>query len=97
MCMISRLRSVFSGKKVPRAFSPEAQMLWDGIPHDQQAHIVNSVFCTGCMGNCSMTDYVGSIADGILILDGTCEKCGRAVTRLVDSDDKSVKRNCNVS
>lgn len=87
MSMISRLRSVFCGKKVPRAFSPEAQMLWDGIPHDQQSHIVNSVFCTGCMGSCSMIDYVGSIDDGILILDGTCAKCGRAVTRVVDPDD----------
>lgn len=84
MRMISRLLSVFSRKKVPRAFSPEAQKLWDSIPQD---HIVNSVFCTGCMGNCSMIDYVGSIDDGILILDGMCAKCGRTVTRVVDPED----------
>lgn len=87
MRMISRLLSAFSGRKVPKAFSPEAQLLWDSIPHDYQDHIVISVFCTGCMGNCSMTDYVGSIDDGILILNGTCETCGRAVTRVVDPDD----------
>ena len=87
MRMISRLLSGFSRNKIPKAFSLEAQMLWDSIPHDYQAHIVSSVFCTGCMGNCSMTDYVGSIADGILILGGTCAKCGGTVTRVVHPDD----------
>ncbi len=86
MSIISRMLTVFCRKKVPRAFSSEAQMLWTSIPHDYQAHIINSVFCTGCMGNCSMTDYVGSIDDGILILNGTCAKCGRAVTRVVHPD-----------
>ena len=87
MSMISRLRSVFCGKKVPRAFSPEARMMWDDIPHDHQVHIVNSVFCTGCMGNCSMLDYVGSVKDCFLVLDGSCTTCGRGVTRLVDPID----------
>ena len=87
MSMISRLRSLLGGRKVPKTFTPEAQMLWDGVPHDHQVHIVNSVFCTGCMGNCSMIDYVGSIDHGFLILDGTCAKCGHGVTRLVDPDD----------
>ena len=86
MSMISRLLTVFSGRKVPRAFAPEAQKLWDSIPHVYQVHIVSSVFCTGCMGNCSM-DYVGSIDDGSLILDGKCLNCGRAVTRVVHPDD----------
>ena len=70
-----------------RAFSPEAQMLWDSIPHDYQAHIIDSVLCTRCMGNCSMTDYVGLIVNGTLILNGICAKCGRAVTRVVHPDD----------
>lgn len=87
MSMISRLLSVFSGKKVPKAFTSEARMLWDAVPHDRQAHIVNSVFCTGCMGTCTMTDYVGSLDDGILILNGKCAKCGRGVTRVVHPDD----------
>ena len=87
MSMISRLRSLFGGRNVPKTFTPEAQMLWDQIPHDHQVHIVHSVFCTGCIGSCSMVDHVGSIDDGFLILDGTCAKCGRGVTRLVDPDD----------
>lgn len=87
MSLISRLLSVFSRKKVPKVFSPEAQKLWDVIPHDHKDHIINSVFCTGCISSCSMNDYVGSIDDGTLILNGKCTKCGRAVTRVVHPDD----------
>jgi len=87
MRMISRLLSAICGRKVPNVFAPEAQNLWDSIPPDHQAHNINSVFCTGCMHNCSMNDYAGSIDDGILILNGTCAKCGRSVTRIVHPDD----------
>ncbi len=87
MRMISRLRSLFGERKIPKTFTPEAQMLWDQIPDDHQVHIVNSVISTACTGNCSIVEYVGSIDDGLLILDGTCAKCGRGVTRLVDPDD----------
>lgn len=64
--------------------NPEARRLWDSIPAEQQALLLDNVFCRKCREATTIVEYSGSVEGGDLVLEGRCQRCGSEVTRLIE-------------
>lgn len=74
-------------------FTPEAAVLWGGIPRDARERILSHVFCVKCRGSVSITRLAGQERNGDLILRGVCSKCGTEVVRVVETSERDHSGN----
>ena len=65
-------------------FSPEAQKLWDKVPEDTRAKLLDDGFCTRCLAARHFELAVGEVRDRSLALIGKCATCGGRVVRLIE-------------
>lgn len=63
---------------------PEARRLWSSIPKEQQALLLDNVFCQKCRQVTTIIEYTGSVERGDLVLDGRCQQCGSEVARVIE-------------
>lgn len=56
----------------------EAHRLWNSIPKEQQALLLDNAFCPKCRQVTTIIEYSGSVERGDLVLDGRCKRCGTA-------------------
>jgi hypothetical protein len=68
----------------PPNFTPQARALWQELPANFRALLLENVFCAKCRGVTTITNYHGSVKQKTLVLEGQCNKCGSEVARLVD-------------
>ena len=67
-------------------FTPQAKARWDSIPKPTRDAILQSVFCVNCKGS-EMKLKSGKMKKDMLVLEGTCAKCGGKVVRCVEPAD----------
>lgn len=65
--------------------TPQARARWNGIPKHGQTSILENVICVHCKGS-AMKLKSGKMERGMLILEGTCAKCGGKVVRCVEPE-----------
>ncbi|RKQ33542.1 hypothetical protein [Oceanobacillus halophilus] len=61
----------------------QAAKKWSKIPKNLQEKLLQNVFCPKC-GVTKITDYSLNDDEFGIILDGSCSKCGKEVSRLVE-------------
>ncbi len=67
-------------------FSATAMKRWESIDPSLRMRILNNVFCSRCGKNASMELLGGRMQRKKLVLKGRCVRCGRPVTRIVESE-----------
>ena len=67
-------------------FTEEAKILWETIPPQVQEQLIANVWCGKCLGATTITDFKGDIEDGVLVLSGSCVKCGGKVARVIENE-----------
>jgi len=67
------------------SFSPKAKKIWEAIAGDIQIKILNNVWCVHCRKGSSIGNLTGKIESGMLVLRGTCTKCGGDVARVIEN------------
>ena len=65
-------------------FTPAAQPLWDGVPAEAQARLLDNVWCGQCRSARRILDFTGVTERGNLRLQGFCAECGHVVVRLIE-------------
>jgi len=75
-------------KKLPvnGSFTPKAKKIWEAIPGIIQFKILNNVWCVHCRKESSIGNLTGKIESGMLVLRGTCTKCGSDVARVIENE-----------
>ena len=68
------------------SFTPKAKKIWEAIPGDIQFKILNNVWCVQCKKESSIGNLSGKIESGMLVLRGTCTKCGGEVARVIENE-----------
>jgi hypothetical protein len=67
------------------SFTPKAKKIWEAIAGDIQFKILNNVWCVHCRKESSIGNLTGKIESGMLVLRGTCTKCGSDVARVIEN------------
>ncbi len=67
-------------------FSAEAQAVWDRVPEDTRAKLLDSGLCTRCLATRHFDLVSAEIRDKELALIGKCGTCSARVVRLVQLD-----------
>jgi hypothetical protein len=65
------------------AFTPQAQAIWDKVPDETRAKLLDDGFCTRCLAKRHFELVQGEIRGHELALIGTCGTCGARVVRLI--------------
>jgi DNA-binding PadR family transcriptional regulator len=68
------------------SFTPKAKKIWEAIPGIIQFKILNNVWCVQCRKESSIGNLSGKIESGMLVLRGTCTKCGGDVARVIENE-----------
>ena len=68
------------------SFTPKAKKIWEAIPGIIQFKILNNVWCVQCRKESSIGNLNGKIESGMLVLSGTCTKCGGDVARVIENE-----------
>jgi hypothetical protein len=68
------------------AFTPEAQAIWDKVPEETRAKLLDSGFCTRCLAKKHFELTEGELRGRELALIGKCGTCGARVVRLIQLD-----------
>ncbi len=68
------------------SFTPKAKKIWEAIASDIQIKILNNVWCVHCRKGSSIGNLAGKIESGMLVLRGTCTKCGGDVARVIENE-----------
>jgi len=63
-----------------------ARKIWEAIPGDIQIKILNNVLCASCKGVTSIGKVNGKVEKGMLILKGSCTRCGGPVARVIENE-----------
>ena len=67
-------------------FTPKAKKIWEAIPGIIQFKILNNVWCVHCRKGSSIGNLTGKIESGMLVLRGSCTKCGGDVARVIENE-----------
>jgi len=78
-------RSKKNTPSIEGSFTPKAKKIWETIAGDIQIKILNNVWCVNCRKESSMGNLTGKIESGMLVLRGTCTKCGGDVARVIEN------------
>ena len=68
------------------SFTPKAKKIWEAIPGIIQFKILNNVWCVQCRKESSIGNLNGKIESGMLVLRGSCTKCGGDVARVIENE-----------
>ena len=68
------------------SFTPKAKKIWEAIPGIIQFKILNNAWCVHCRKESSIGNLSGKIESGMLVLSGTCTKCGGDVARVIENE-----------
>ena len=68
------------------SFTPKAKKIWEAMAGDIQIKILNNVWCVHCRKGSSIGNLTGKIESGMLVLRGTCTKCGSDVARVIENE-----------
>jgi len=68
------------------SFTPKAKKIWEAIAGDIQIKILNNVWCAHCRKGSSIGNLAGNVESGMLVLRGTCTKCGGDVARVIENE-----------
>jgi len=79
-------RSKKNTLSIEGSFTPKAKKIWETIASDIQIKILNNVWCVNCRKESSMGNLTGKIESGMLVLRGTCTKCGGDVARVIENE-----------
>ena len=67
-------------------FTPRAKNIWRAIPGDTQLKILNTVWCTRCRGMSGISHITARVDSAMLVLIGSCSRCGGDVARVREND-----------
>ena len=67
-----------------KRFPPDARLAWMELSPDAQESILEAAWCPACAKPTSFTVLGGRLAEGGLILEGRCERCGGDISRFVE-------------
>ena len=73
-------------RSIEGSFTPKAKKIWEAIAGDIRVKILNNVWCVHCRKGSSMGNLTGKIESGMLVLRGTCTKCGGDVARIIENE-----------
>jgi phage regulator Rha-like protein len=79
-------RSKKNTPSIEGSFTPKAKKIWEAIAGDIRVKILNNVWCVHCRKGSSMGNLTGKIESGMLVLRGTCTKCGGDVARVIENE-----------
>ena len=68
------------------SFTPKAKKIWEAIAGNIQIKILNNVWCVHCSKVSSIGNLTGKIESRMLVLRGTCIKCGGDVARVIENE-----------
>jgi len=66
------------------SFTPQARQLWENVPAHIRPKLLSNVYCGECRGATTIVNYSGSVKQGLLVLEGSCQQCGSEVARVID-------------
>jgi hypothetical protein len=66
------------------AFTKPARQRWESIPADIRKRLLSNVWCGHCRQETTITDFIGAIKGGDLLLLGKCAECQGEVARVID-------------
>lgn len=66
------------------SFTPQARQLWANMPAQLRPKLLSNVYCSTCRCGTTITNYKGSVKQGVLVLEGSCQQCGADVARVID-------------
>jgi len=67
-------------------FTPNARKIWEATPMNHRTRVLNNVWCGTCRKLTTIVHYSGQLKGGDLVLEGECERCGKAVARLIENE-----------
>jgi hypothetical protein len=65
-------------------FTPQARQLWENVPLHIRPKLLANVFCVECRGETTIVSFKGNVKQGMLVLEGSCQRCGTDVARVID-------------
>jgi hypothetical protein len=65
-------------------FTPQARQLWENVPSHIRPRLLANVFCGECRGETTIVNFQGNVKQGMLVLEGSCQRCGSSVARVID-------------
>jgi len=68
------------------SFTPKAKKIWEAIAGDIRIRILNNVWCGNCGKLSSIGNLSGKVESGMLVLRGSCTKCGSDVVRVIENE-----------
>jgi hypothetical protein len=74
-------------------FTPDAAILWSSFPETVKPKILKNVYCANCRATVEIVDFKGTAVNGDLVLEGSCNKCGGKVARLLETSQLKQNRN----
>jgi hypothetical protein len=65
-------------------FTPEAQAIWDRVPEDKRARLLDSAFCAHCLARRHLELLEGELRNNEeLALIGKCSTCGHRLVQII--------------
>ena len=68
------------------SFTPKAKKIWEAIAGDIRIRLLNNVWCRHCGKMSSIGNLSGKVESGMLVLRGSCTKCGSNVARIIENE-----------
>ena len=68
------------------SFTPKAKKIWYAIASDIRIRLLNNVWCRHCGKMSSIGNLSGKVESGMLVLRGSCTKCGSIVARVIENE-----------
>lgn len=65
-------------------FTAPARKRWLAIPAVARQRLLANVWCGGCCGETTITQFSGRIDRGALLLQGRCAACQAEVARVIE-------------
>ena len=64
--------------------TPQACKLWDRVPAHIRPELLANVFCGDCRGETTIVNFQGKLKQGMLVLEGSCQRCFSSMARVID-------------
>ena len=77
-------------------FTPQACKLWERVPAHIRPELLENVFCGDCRGETTIVNFQGKLKQGMLVLEGSCQRCGSSVARVIEESFRTLKHGLAV-
>lgn len=65
-------------------FTKPARQRWESIPSDIRQRLLSNVWCGHCSHETTITNFIGTLKGGDLLLAGKCAECQGDVARVIE-------------